>query len=54
MKCYYPDMPGLIPFYSLAAKLRREAGDIERAKVLEDKVAAPEKLATGSYFLSGY
>ena len=54
MKYYCPDMPGLIPFYSLAAKLRREAGDIEQAKVLEDKVAALKKLATGSYFLSGY
>ena len=54
VKYYYPDMPGLIPFYSLTAKLRHEAGDIEQAKVLEDKVAALKKLATGSYFLSAY
>lgn len=54
VKYYYPDMPRLIPFFSLAAELRREAGDIAQARVLKDKVDALNKLAKGSYFLSGY
>ncbi|HYA38814.1 MAG TPA: O-antigen ligase family protein [Candidatus Methylomirabilis sp.] len=54
VKYDYPDTPGLIPFYSLTARLRREAGDAERAKELEDKVASLKKRTADSYFLTGY
>jgi hypothetical protein len=47
-------MPELIPFYSLTAKLRREAGRAEEAQVLEDRVKELEKLTTGAYQLRGY
>jgi tetratricopeptide (TPR) repeat protein len=50
----YPNMPELIPFYSLTAKLRREAGRAEEAQVLEDRVKELEKLTTGAYQLRGY
>ncbi len=53
-KYYYPDMPGLIPYYSLTARLRREAGNIEQAKVLEDIVASLNERTAESYFLTGY
>jgi len=53
-KYYYPDMPGLIPYYSLTARLRREIGDAEQAKVLEDKVASLKVRTANSYFLTGY
>jgi O-antigen ligase len=54
VKYYYPDMPGLIPFYSLTARLRRETGDVERAEVMEDKVASLKQQTMNSYSLSGY
>jgi len=47
-------MPGLIPIYSLTARLRRETGDVERAKVMEDKVASLKQQTMNSYSLSGY
>ena len=50
---YYP-MPNLIPFYSLTARLMREAGKIEQATVLENKVADLEKRSAASYHLRGY
>ena len=50
----YPNMPELIPFYSLTAKLRREAGRVEEAQALEDRVRELEKLTTGAYQLRGY
>jgi O-antigen ligase len=50
----YPNMPELIPFYSLTARLRREAGRAEEAQVLEDRVKELEKLTTGAYQLRGY
>ncbi|MGE5241064.1 MAG: O-antigen ligase family protein [Bacteroidota bacterium] len=53
-KYYYPDMPGLIPYYSLTARLRREIGDTEQAKVLEDKVASLKVRTVNSYILTGY
>jgi tetratricopeptide (TPR) repeat protein len=46
---YYPNMPDLIPFYSLTAKLRREAGRAEKAQVLEDRIRHLEKLSATSY-----
>ena len=54
VKYDYPPMPDLIPFYSLTAKLKREAGKLEEAKVLKDKAQALEKQAKSSYFLRGY
>ncbi|GAB4508656.1 MAG: hypothetical protein Tsb0026_07630 [Sulfuricaulis sp.] len=50
----YFNMPELIPFYSLTAKLRREAGRTEEARVLEDRVRDLEKLTSAGYFLRGY
>ena len=50
----YFNGPELIPFYSLTAKLRREAGRVEEAKVLEDRVKELEKLTTAGYHLRGY
>ncbi|MHB8535237.1 MAG: O-antigen ligase family protein [Sulfuricaulis sp.] len=50
----YPDIPDLIPLYSLTAKLRREAGQMEEAQILEDKVAVLKKQAASSYALRGY
>lgn len=50
---YYP-IPDLIPFYSLTAKLRREAGRLEEAMVLEKKAQALEKETKASYYLRGY
>jgi O-antigen ligase len=50
----YPNMPELIPFYSLTARLRREASRAEEAQVLEDRVKELEKLTTGAYQLRGY
>jgi tetratricopeptide (TPR) repeat protein len=54
LKYEYYNMPDLIPFYSLAAKLRRELGREEDAKTLEDKVQYLEKQAAASYYLRGY
>ncbi|MDO8704980.1 MAG: O-antigen ligase family protein [Sulfuricaulis sp.] len=54
VKYDYPPMPDLIPFYSLTAKLKREAGKVDEAKVLENKAQALEKQARSSYFLRGY
>jgi tetratricopeptide (TPR) repeat protein len=54
LKYVYYDMPDLIPFYSLAAKLKRELGREEDAKTLEDKVRYLEKQAAASYYLRGY
>jgi O-antigen ligase len=51
---HYPDMPDLIPFYSLTAQLRREAGRVEEARALEDKARELEKLTTAGYQLRGY
>ncbi len=53
-KYHYPSMPELIPFYSLTAKLRREAGRVEEAQDLEDRVKQLEKPATAAYPLRGY
>ncbi|MBI3570334.1 MAG: hypothetical protein HY082_04415, partial [Gammaproteobacteria bacterium] len=54
LKYVYYDIPDLIPFYSLAAKLRREAGREEDARPLEDKVRYLEKQAAASYYPRGY
>jgi predicted Zn-dependent protease len=54
VKYDYPPMPDLIPFYSLTAKLKREAGKVDEAKALEAKAQALEKQARSSYFLRGY
>ena len=51
---YYPEMRDLIPFYSLTAKLRKEADRAEEARVLEDRVKELEKLTTTGYQLRGY
>ncbi len=50
----YPSMPELIPFYSLTARLRREAGRAEEAQVLEDRVKEMEKQAAAAYSLRAY
>lgn len=50
----YPNMPELIPFYSLTARLRREASRVEEAQALEDRIKELEKLTTGAYQLRGY
>lgn len=50
----YFNIPELIPFYSLTAKLRREAGRLEEAAVLEDRVKALERQSAAGYFLRGY
>jgi O-antigen ligase len=51
---YYPNMPELIPFYSLTAKLRREAGRVEEAQVLENRARRLQKLSATSYQLLAY
>lgn len=50
----YPVMPELIPFYSLTAKLRREAGRAEEAGVLEARIRELEKLTASTYQPRGY
>ncbi|MCR4347465.1 MAG: O-antigen ligase family protein [Sulfuricaulis sp.] len=50
----YFNGPELIPFYSLTAKLRREAGRLEEAGILEDRVRELEKMTTAGYYLRGY
>ncbi|MGA9032239.1 MAG: O-antigen ligase family protein [Sulfuricaulis sp.] len=54
VKHSYPDLPDLIPFYSLAARLSREAGKEEQAKTLEDKARDLEKKTRAAYSLYGY
>ncbi len=54
MRYVYPDMPELIPFYSLAAGLMRDAGKTEQAKSLEDRIVTLKKQAAAGYFLRGY
>ncbi len=54
VKYEYYFIPNLIPFYSLAAKLRREAGRLEAAMVLEKKVHDLEMQAKASYSFRGY
>ncbi len=54
VKYDYFNIPELIPFYSLTAKLRREAGRVEEAGILEDRVRELEKMTTASYYLRGY
>jgi tetratricopeptide (TPR) repeat protein len=51
---YYPNMPDLIPFYSLTAQLQKDAGRVDEARVLEDRVKELEKLTTTGYQLRGY
>ena len=50
----YYSMPDLIPFYALTARLRREAGRAEEAKVLEEKARLLEKQTANGYSLRGY
>jgi tetratricopeptide (TPR) repeat protein len=50
----YPSMPDLIPFYSLTAKLRRESGRAEEARILEDRLRELEKQSATGYQLRGY
>ncbi len=54
VKYDYPDMPDLVPFYSLTAQLEREAGKEVAAKILEDRVERLKKMNQASYFLRGY
>ena len=35
----YPQDPALIPYYQLTSILRRQSGDVEGAKALEEKIA---------------
>jgi len=51
---YYYEVPDLIPFYSLTAKLRREAGRVDEARDLEDKVNSLEAQTKSSYSFRGY
>jgi tetratricopeptide (TPR) repeat protein len=51
---YYPNIPDLAPFYSLTARLRKEAGRMEEARALEDRVKELEKQTTSGYQLRGY
>lgn len=53
-KYQYFGIPDLIPFYSLTAQLRREAGRVEEAGELEAKVNSLEMRAKSSYSLRGY
>jgi hypothetical protein len=50
----YPDMPELIPFYSLTARLRREAGRVEEAQVLEAAVRRLQNMNASSYHQLAY
>lgn len=50
----YFNIPELIPFYSLTARLQREAGKLDQAAAWEDRVKALEKLSAASYYLRGY
>jgi O-antigen ligase len=50
----YFGIPDLIPFYSLTAKLRREAGRADQAKDLEDRVHSLEMQTKSSYSFRGY
>jgi tetratricopeptide (TPR) repeat protein len=54
VKYEYYSLPELIPFYSLAARLRREAGRLEEAKELEEKAEQLEKQSKAGYSLRGY
>lgn len=54
VKYEYYAMPELIPFYSLAAKLRRQAGRLDDALVLENKAQELEKQAKASYYPGGF
>lgn len=51
---YYPAMRDLIPFYSLTARLRKEAGRAEEARILEDRLSELEKQSATGYQLRGY
>ncbi|MHB1140539.1 MAG: O-antigen ligase family protein [Sulfuricaulis sp.] len=51
---YYPAMRDLIPFYSLTARLRKEAGRAEEARILEDRLRELEKQSATGYQLRGY
>ena len=53
-KYEYYSAPELIPFYTLTAKLRREAGRLGEAFVLENKIQQLEKQTQASYYLRGY
>lgn len=50
----YFGIPELIPFYSLTARLQREARKFDQAAVWEERVKALEKLSAASYYLRGY
>ncbi len=50
----YPHVSELIPFYSLTARLEREAGKRGQAKLLEARAAELKKQAAASYSLRGY
>lgn len=50
----YYETYDMVPFYSLTAKLRREAGKVAEAKILEEKIQYIEKQANTRYYLRGY
>jgi tetratricopeptide (TPR) repeat protein len=50
----YQKMPEVIPFYVLAARLMREAGGVEEALVLENRVRQLEMLTTTQYRVLAY
>jgi O-antigen ligase len=50
----YQKMPEVIPFYVLAARLMREAGRVEEALVLENRVRQLEMLTTTQYRVLAY
>ncbi len=54
VKYRYFETYDVIPFYSLTAKLQREAGKEAAAKILEEKIQLLEKQANTSYYLRGY
>lgn len=53
-KYEYHPMPQMIPFYSLTASLRREAGRIEEATIFEKRARDLEGEVKASYSLRGF
>ncbi|MHB8623936.1 MAG: O-antigen ligase family protein [Sulfuricaulis sp.] len=50
----YPEIPDLIPFYSLTAQLEHQAGQDAQAKAVEAKIELIKKQNQASYSLRGY
>jgi O-antigen ligase len=50
----YHEVPNIIPYYALTARLLRETGNPEAARALEKKIEPIQQKAVASYRLSGH